>query len=109
MNVYYSPEDMGYHVLDSLDQAGAYEFDSILFAKRDRDGAVFVLTDSGCSCPVPFDDLNPETDGERVRTTQDVERAVMTWWDRDRHDPRWGGGVTLSACRDLIRSVSAVL
>jgi hypothetical protein len=55
MNIYYSPEKFGLTIFGSLEKGGAYEFDTfVVFANADGD--LFYATDSGCSCPTPFED-----------------------------------------------------
>lgn len=62
-NIYYSPEKFGLQIFESIDTAGSWEFDTFVIFKRISDGALFWTSDSGCSCPTPFesigiDDLN---------------------------------------------------
>ncbi len=56
-NVYYSPEKSGLSIFDSIDTAGSYEFDTFLIL-QDADGKLFWTTDSGCSCPTPFEHVS---------------------------------------------------
>jgi hypothetical protein len=65
-NLYYSPEKSGFSTFADLDTADSYEFDIFLILKRDSDNRLFYVTDSGCSCPTPFEwveikDLNEIT------------------------------------------------
>lgn len=55
-NPYYNPEDSGLSILDSVDTAGSYEFDMFVVFSKDEDKTLYYDTDSGCSCPVPFED-----------------------------------------------------
>lgn len=68
MNVYYYPENFGLQIIDSIDKADSYEFDMFVVWKKENGDVVFA-TDSGCSCPTPFDgvgltDLKPYSDQE---------------------------------------------
>lgn len=66
-NPYYSPELCGLELFYSIDTADSYEFDIFAIWKKLDDGTLWYDTDSGCSCPSPFDncdhghDLKPIT------------------------------------------------
>lgn len=55
MSMYYSPEDEGGRIIGDVDTIGGYEFNTLAVFQRIADGALFYDTDSGCSCPTPFD------------------------------------------------------
>ena len=67
-NPYYSPEKCGLEIFKSIDTAGSYEFDMFVVWKKLDDNTLWWDTDSGCSCPSPFDngdhghDLKPITE-----------------------------------------------
>jgi hypothetical protein len=54
-NPYYDPERCGLEILHSVDTGGSYEFDMFIVWKKLDDGTLWWDTDSGCSCPVPFE------------------------------------------------------
>ena len=54
-SVYYSPEDYGLEPIGTLDEDLGYEF-HILAIWKDKDGNIYWAEDSGCSCPIPFED-----------------------------------------------------
>lgn len=54
-NPYYSPEECGLKLVDSVDTAGSYEFDIFAIWIKLDDFSIWWDTDSGCSCPVPFE------------------------------------------------------
>lgn len=54
-NPYYSPEKCGLEIFESIDTAGSYEFDLFVIWKQLETGNLYWDTDSGCSCPSPFD------------------------------------------------------
>lgn len=57
MNLYYEPEKYGLKTIGEIDwSSGAYEFDLLVIWQRLVDGAFLVGEDSGCSCPLPFED-----------------------------------------------------
>lgn len=66
-NPYYSPELCGLEIFESIDTAGSYEFDIFCIWKQEETGNLYWDSDSGCSCPSPFDngdnghDLKPIT------------------------------------------------
>lgn len=63
-NYYYNPESFGLEILGQVDPGEPYRFDIVLLLRRTADGKLFWDDDSGCSCPIPFEDrdltyLNP--------------------------------------------------
>lgn len=54
-NPYYSPELCGLEIFESIDTAGSYEFDIFCIWKKLDTGDLYWDSDSGCSCPSPFD------------------------------------------------------
>ena len=61
-NPYYSPEKCGLEIFDNIDTAGDYEFDMFVIWKKLDDGTLWWDTDSGCSCPSPFDSMDDRHD-----------------------------------------------
>lgn len=55
-NVYYDPEKFGLTPVAEVDIAGSYEFDMFVVWRR-QDGKLAWATDSGCSCPIPFENV----------------------------------------------------
>jgi hypothetical protein len=53
-NIYYNPEAYGLTIVDSIDSGESYDFDMVAIW-RDVDGNLYWATDSGCSCPTPFE------------------------------------------------------
>lgn len=54
----------------------SYQFDLLILVKDKQDGKLYVATDSGCSCPVPFEDHTYPTDYIEVRSWADVKREL---------------------------------
>lgn len=55
-NIYYNPQEFGLTVVGEIDDAGSYEFNTIVVW---TDGNKFYWAhDSGCSCPTPFEDFD---------------------------------------------------
>lgn len=56
-NMYYNPEDNGLESVGELSWIDeSYEFDLTAVWKKKR-GEYYYASDSGCSCPCPFEDL----------------------------------------------------
>lgn len=65
-NPYYSPDKCGLEIFESIDTADSYEFNMFVIWKKIDDHTLWWSTDSGCSCPTPFENcttLNPITIG----------------------------------------------
>jgi hypothetical protein len=63
MNPYYDtnnkPNEVGLVKLGELDEADlSYEYNTLLVVKHEPTGRIFYATDSGCSCPTPFEDYH---------------------------------------------------
>lgn len=59
-NIYSSPEKYGFSTFGEIDFAGSYEFDITAVLRAEATGAFFYLSDSGCSCPTPFENTTVE-------------------------------------------------
>lgn len=54
-DVYYNPEKSGLRIVDELNEDGlSYEY-NMLVVWQHNDGRLFYASDSGCSCPSPFE------------------------------------------------------
>lgn len=51
----------GFEAVAELETGGSYEFDTTLVLKK-NDGRFFWVHDSGCSCPIPFENVSCEAD-----------------------------------------------
>lgn len=57
MNLYYNPEKFGLTPVGEIDWSdGCYQFDLTVVYRRDLDGRLVYVEDSGCSCPEQFGD-----------------------------------------------------
>lgn len=57
MSVYHSPKDHGLYVVVEVELAEAdYSFNLLVVWKHKDTGDLYWATDSGCSCPSPFED-----------------------------------------------------
>lgn len=65
-NIYYNPEKWGMSIFDSIDTAGSYEFDMFVIWQKQDDNTLWYATDSGCSCPTPFENINSMRDLNQI-------------------------------------------
>ena len=85
-NPNYSPEKLGLTLLSIEDESLCYEFDMFnLWATQD--GRVFMATDSGCSCPTPFEGYEGRTQDEvtsKLERVGSVDQAVSSFksWNK---------------------------
>ncbi len=83
-NPYYGPEHFGLEMLSFEDQEASYDFDTLCFWAT-PDGRIFTASDSGCSCPTPFEDYEGETLDEvlprleRVGSLEQAESIFKSW------------------------------
>jgi len=83
-NPYYNPEKLGCKSI-SFEQGGDYEFDTFLVLVTD-DGRVFQTTDSGCSCPTPFEGYEGESVeqcGMEQIHSMDRLMELLTQWQNE--------------------------
>lgn len=55
-NPYYNPAAIGCEIVASVDIADSWEFDIALVIRELSTGKLYFASDSGCSCPTPFED-----------------------------------------------------
>lgn len=79
--LYDAPEDFDLTVVSSADLAGSYEFDKVV-VWRTNDGRNLIGHDSGCSCPIPFENHRVE-DLTEVKTLADVADFARSHWSAD--------------------------
>lgn len=61
-NPYYDPEKFDLAIVHEIDDPNAsYEYETMVLW-RHADGRLFYATDSGCSCPTPFEDFKTLND-----------------------------------------------
>lgn len=56
-NIYYHPETYGLEIVAEYDSADSYEYDTTVIFRDKEDGRLYYVSDSGCSCPTPFEDV----------------------------------------------------
>lgn len=58
-NPYYNPEVFGLRVIAEIEwYEPCYSFDTTVVWKHDASGKYYFASDSGCSCPSPFEDYD---------------------------------------------------
>jgi hypothetical protein len=61
MNIYSAPEHFGMEVVGEVaDEGACYSFNMVVVWREVETGKLFYDTDSGCSCPSPFEDIGRE-------------------------------------------------
>lgn len=77
-DVYYQPEEFGLKPVGEIEPAGlSYEFD-IFAVWKDEEGNYYWGTDSGCSCPSPFESFTSVEELSKG-TKHDVISAAEEW------------------------------
>ena len=66
-SIYYDPQKFECTLVDSLDEPNrSYEFNMLIVV--DHYGQMYWATDSGCSCPTPFERIGTLNDMEAITT-----------------------------------------
>jgi hypothetical protein len=93
-NLYYSPEKFGLQIVADIEwDDESYEFNQTVIWK-DAEGQLYIASDSGCSCPLPFeyartiDDLTKVTRDEAI--AQLTECAQEGWEEEDGESYHYG-------------------
>lgn len=81
---YNSPEKFNLEIVFVADNGGSYEFDMFVVWK-DTNGALYYATDSGCSCPSPFEWLEDLADLSPA-SKADIITAMDGWWSATTED-----------------------
>ena len=88
-NPYYNPEDFGLTIVDEIEwRDEPYEFDMTVVWK-DKSGKYWIASDSGCSCPSPFEtyDTLESLDGpHNKRGVESILRNML----HEHRDNGWG-------------------
>jgi len=75
-NVYYDPQKFGLEIVDTLEANLSYEFDMFVVWKDERN-KLYWASDTGCSCPTPFDSYDLSTLNRGSRTA--AVKAAREW------------------------------
>lgn len=85
MNPYYDPEKLELDMICFDEPDMSYEYNTLCFWAT-KDGQIYSASDSGCSCPIPFEDNydRPTRDEvlqtlERVGSVEQAESIFDAW------------------------------
>lgn len=66
-NIYYSPEKCGMELIDVVDNTKhECTFDYTIYLRHIETGKYYTASDSGCSCPTPFEDFRCIADLDEI-------------------------------------------
>lgn len=73
-----APEKCGLSIVATLeDSASLHSFNTFLVVRDDEgDGSLYFAYDSGCSCPLPFEDVKRLSDLMRLESVQQLSEAL---------------------------------
>lgn len=80
-NIYYSPEECGLKIFGEVQKEPDYDFDKFVIWERLSDHHLFYASDSGCSCPSPFEDYHSVDQLTPIfpATQLEFEHEIMSW------------------------------
>jgi hypothetical protein len=78
-DVYGTPEKFGLTTVGELSADLYYEFSILAVWVRNEDGALFWETDSGCSCPSPFEWTTGIADLKPIHDVTEFVREARAW------------------------------
>lgn len=82
---YHSPEACGLEILETFERPDvSYEFDMLVFWRDLKSKKIYCLSDSGCSCPSPYENVRSMED---LTLCPDRKTAI-------REFDSWGNGNT---------------
>lgn len=87
MNPHYDYKELGLEMLTYDQPDMSYEFNTLCFWSTD-DGRVYSASDSGCSCPTPFEDYEGNTLDEVLQNLERIGsvsqgESVFDAWNKD--------------------------
>lgn len=88
INPYYNPEKLGLEMISFDEPNMSYEYNTLCFWATKK-GKVYTASDSGCSCPTPFEDRHArDTRAEVMATLEPVgsvaqAEAIFDSWNKN--------------------------
>jgi hypothetical protein len=76
MNPYYDPEKLELELVSYDEPNLSYQYNTLCFWAT-KDGRIYSASDSGCSCPIPFEDYEGETQDEVLQKLERVGSVVQ--------------------------------
>lgn len=79
-DIYYSPENHGIEIVGELEQEPDYDFHKfVVWRDLKNKNIVYYATDSGCSCPMPFENFGGPETLTRVESRGALRSAAKAW------------------------------
>lgn len=115
-DMYYQPEAFDLEILGQLnDPQASYSFDDFVVWQH-KDGRIFYGSDSGCSCPSPFEDFTSLDKADEATTIEKFEAAVIGYFNSVSYSNDWNDTEMSSDFQslradavELIRKVEKIL
>lgn len=83
-NPYYNPEACGLTQIGVADEDLCYEFNTLVVWRDNESGDLYWSSDSGCSCPTPFEDDRDLADLRKLdKNDPDWQRVVDEFMEKD--------------------------
>lgn len=106
-NIYYDKEKFGLEIVNEVDSAGDYSFDKTVIFK-DKDNNFYFASDSGCSCPSPFEDFTSVAD--LTKLTLHEFHALEQEMQRHLTDPKYlYRGISQVEINEFLKKVKEVM
>lgn len=102
-NVYNTPEKFGLEVYGDAWREMSYEYDAFIIWKQPSTGAYLWASDSGCSCPTPFEEY--DLSSLPVGSLQDALVDLKAWTT----EYEWGVDERTEAAKGLIDRIEKEL
>lgn len=101
----YDPQDFGVEIIyEWYAVEPDYDFDIVLCVRDLNTRKFYVASDSGCSCPVPFEDHKFPADFTEVTSWADVKTFIETHYPENRcYRPRKPLDDFRTAARNALR------
>jgi hypothetical protein len=76
-NPYMDPEECGLEPIAEIEYSDrCFQFDTRMVWREKNTGALFTARDSGCSCPVPFENYDSMSSLERLTNTDMLREEI---------------------------------
>src|SRR6476469_4897948 len=104
-NIYYNPERFGLEIVGTIDWAEPdYSFDFTAVWKKSR-GEYYLASDSGCSCPSPFEDFTSVEDLQGPYNKTQLKEALGRLVDENKKTERYSYRISEAELRKNVRAV----
>ncbi len=80
--MYYNPENYGLEIFVSLDEPNmSYEYNMFVVWIDRKERKLYYATDSGCSCPSPFEGISSVQELNELKNLKAFEDELHGWGD----------------------------